>query len=64
MSKKILNNFSYFPDSQNDDFKIIEKEVEIEYFEIYLDGFSRDGCKRISYCSGDCDRCACLIDIK
>jgi len=46
------------------DFKIIEKEVEIEYFEIYLDGFSRDGCKRISYCSGDCDRCACLIDIK
>lgn len=64
MSKKTLNNFSNFPDSQNDDVEIIEKEVEMGFFENYLDGFSGDGCKRINYCSCDCDRCTCLIDIK
>ena len=47
---------------------LIEKEVEMGFFDDYLEKktsnnrYQRDGCRRISYCSCDCDRCTCLID--
>jgi hypothetical protein len=43
--------------------KLVEAEVEMGLFEEYLDSESPDmlmSCKRISYCSCNCDRCSLI----
>ena len=41
---------------------IFEKEVDMGFFETYLESNNMMQCRRPAYCSCDCDRCTCLAD--
>ena len=64
MSEKEFDKFSPCFNCQSNDVKIIEKDVEMGFFENYLTADDDNGCKRINYCSCDCDRCVCILDFK